>query len=143
MVDRYQLFEAKAYGADVILLIAAALSKQKIHELAKVAKELQLEILFEIHDESELDKLSPLVDMVGVNNRNLKDFTVDYNRSLTLVDKIPSEFVKVSESGISDPATIGILRAAGYQGFLIGENFMRTTDPGQAAMEFIQQSSKA
>lgn len=137
MVDRYQLFEAKAYGADVILLIAAALTHTEVRDLAAEAKQLKLEVLFEIHSEDELDKLTPDIDMVGVNNRNLKDFTVSVQRSIDLVHKIPNEFVKVSESGISSPDTVKALRELGYKGFLMGENFMKTTDPGQAAKEFI------
>ncbi len=139
MVDRYQLFEAKAYGADVILLIAAALTKQQVKDLAAEAKTLELEILFEIHTEEELDKLCPEIDMVGVNNRNLKDFTVDVQRSIDLVEKIPNEFVKVSESGISSVDTVKALKEIGYQGFLMGENFMKTEDPGLAAKDFISQ----
>lgn len=142
MVDRYQLFEAKAYGADVILLIAAALSKQKVKELAAEAKDLELEILFEIHTEEELDKLCPEIDMVGVNNRNLKDFTVDIQRSIDLVDKIPNQFVKVSESGISSVDTVKALRDVGYKGFLMGENFMKEKDPAQAAANFISELRK-
>jgi len=125
MIDPYQLTEAKAMGADVILLIAACL--------------LGLEILLEIHDETELCKVSPLVDLVGVNNRNLKNFTVDIGTSLRLAGQIPGSFAKVTESGLSSAQNILQLSNSGYQGFLIGETFMKTTDPGMACRELIAE----
>ena len=131
MIDSYQITEAKAYGADVILLIAACLTKDEIHQLAQYAKELQLEVLLEIHNETELEKISHLVDMVGVNNRNLKTFEVNIETSVKLATLIPDEFVKISESGISSVETIKILKNAGYKGFLMGENFMKTDNPAQ------------
>ncbi|MCC5938868.1 MAG: indole-3-glycerol phosphate synthase TrpC [Lunatimonas sp.] len=138
MIDEYQFVEAKSIGADCILLIAAILEPKRLEELAKFAKSLGLEVLMEVHDETELERsLNPYLDVVGVNNRNLKTFDVSVETSLTLVDKIPNEFVKISESGISDPGTLVTLQDAGYQGFLIGENFMRNIRPHQAAYNFM------
>jgi len=139
MVDEYQVIEAKAMGADVILLIAASLDKNQIKKLATCAKSLGLEILFEIHAREELDKVIDEVDMVGINNRNLKDFKVDLGHSLELAAELPDAFVKVSESGIDNPGTIKYLEKHGFKGFLIGENFMKQTDPGKACEEFIKQ----
>ncbi|TRZ41470.1 indole-3-glycerol phosphate synthase TrpC [Robertkochia solimangrovi] len=143
IIDPYQLFEAKAYGADVILLIAAVLTTREMQDLAKLASELQLEVLLEVHDLEELQRsLIPEVAMIGVNNRNLKTFEVSLDTSRSLASHIPDSFVKVSESGISDTASIAGLRDYGYRGFLIGENFMKTEDPGKNAGEFISQLQK-
>lgn len=140
IVDKYQITEAKAYGADVILLIAACLKKEEVQEFAAYAKQIGLNVLLEVHNEQELlDNLFDDIDAIGVNNRNLKDFTVDLQHSYDLLDKIPSEYIKVSESGISDPKTIKALKKAGFQSFLIGENFMKTTDPGKAIKDFIKE----
>lgn len=139
MVDEYQIIEAKAMGADVILLIAAALELEQIKRLAICAKSLGLEILFEIHAREELDKIVDEVDMVGVNNRNLKDFKVDIEHSLKLAEELPEKFVKVSESGIDNVETINYLKKHGFKGFLIGENFMKQHDPGKACEEFIRK----
>ena len=138
VVDEYQILEAKAMGADCILLIAAALSPAKVNSLAAFAQSLGLEVLMEVHNLEELEQsfCEPL-DVVGVNNRNLKTFEVSLNTSLELVDRIPNQVVKISESGISDPATLLSFRKAGFDGFLIGENFMKTSSPEQAAMDFI------
>ncbi|TKG91055.1 indole-3-glycerol phosphate synthase TrpC [Puteibacter caeruleilacunae] len=138
-VDEFQILEAKAIGASAILLIAAVLTKQEISRLARFASSLGLESLLEVHSADELEKIVPEVAMVGVNNRNLKTFDVDVKSSLELVDRIPDEFVKISESGISQVETISMLRQAGYQGFLIGENFMRTVNPGEACIEFVKE----
>jgi indole-3-glycerol phosphate synthase len=139
MIDPYQITEAKAYGADVILLIAACLKKEEVSQLAAYAKNLGLEVLLEIHDESELDKISPLVDMVGVNNRNLKTFEVSVENSIRLAKLIPASYVKISESGLSSPETIIRLKSAGFSGYLIGETFMKTADPGKACRELIDK----
>jgi indole-3-glycerol phosphate synthase len=139
IVDEYQIIEAKAMGADVILLIAAALEEDEIKKLARCAKSLGLEILFEVHTRQELDMVIDEVDMVGINNRNLKDFKVDLEHSLKLAEALPNQFVKVSESGIDSVDTIKMLRSHGFQGFLIGENFMKTDNPGEACKEFINQ----
>jgi indole-3-glycerol phosphate synthase len=138
IIDEIQLQEAKAYGADVILLIAAILSPQRVQELAIEAKKYGLEILLELHDEDELQHICDDVDMVGINNRNLKTFTVDIDNSLRLAKQIPSKFVKVAESGIDNVETIKQFRDNGYQGFLIGEQFMKTGDPAKAFEEFVK-----
>ncbi len=139
MIDEYQVYEAKAWGADVILLIAACLSPEQIKTLSQKAHELGLEVLLEIHDQEELNR-SPLeyVDIVGVNNRNLKNFAENnVNASLALAEKIPANIIKISESCISEPETINLLKSAGYRGFLIGETFMKDTSPGTKLGEFI------
>ncbi|MDR9458506.1 MAG: indole-3-glycerol-phosphate synthase, partial [Salegentibacter sp.] len=143
IIDEYQLLEAKAHGADVILLIAAVLEREQIKQLSEFAKSLNLEVLLEVHNEEELQKsIMPSLDMLGVNNRNLKTFEVSTDISKELSEKIPSEFVKVSESGISSVEAIKDLKNYGYKGFLIGENFMKTDNPGKAAGEFIQELEK-
>lgn len=139
MIDEYQVYEAKAWGADVILLIAACLSPEQIKTLSQKAHELGLEVLLEIHDQEELDR-SPLeyVDIVGVNNRNLKNFAENnVNASLNLAEKIPANIIKISESCISEPETINLLKSVGYKGFLIGETFMKDASPGTKLGEFI------
>lgn len=143
VVDEYQILEAKSIGADCILLIAAALEPEKLKSLAYFAKSLGLEVLMEVHDAEELDRsLCDGLDLVGVNNRNLKTFEVSLDTSLALVDRIPSSFVKISESGISDPKTLVQLKDAGFDGFLIGENFMKSSRPEQAAFNFIKEYRK-
>jgi indole-3-glycerol phosphate synthase len=136
MIDEYQITEAKAYGADVILLIAACLSPLRVKQLAQKAKGLGLEVLLELHDESELDHICELVDLVGVNNRNLKTFEVDLEHSTRLAEKIGIDFVKVAESGINDVNNIRYLKAHGFQGFLIGEYFMKQKSPMEAFKNF-------
>lgn len=138
-IGEYQILEAKAIGADAILLIAAVLTPTEVRQLSSFARSLGLETLLEIHDHSELGHICDTVDAVGVNNRNLADFTVDVRRSLELAPHIPDEFVKISESGLSDPATVLELRAAGFQGFLIGESFMKMERPGEACLDFINR----
>ncbi|WP_394751207.1 indole-3-glycerol phosphate synthase TrpC [Spongiimicrobium salis] len=140
IIDTYQILEAKAYGADVILLIAAILSREEIKLFSEFAKALGLDVLLEVHNEEELHKsLMPSLDMLGVNNRNLKTFEVSLETSKSLATQIPTDFVKVSESGISTVAAIQELKPYGYQGFLIGENFMKTDSPGKHATLFIDQ----
>lgn len=139
ILDTYQIYEARAIGADLILLIAAILSPSQIREFGRLAQTLGLEVLLEVHDLDELNRsICPEIDLLGVNNRNLKDFSVSLETSLNLVNLIPDQFVKVAESGIHTAADIAMLRAAGYQGFLIGQRFMETSDPGRACREFIQ-----
>ena len=138
VIDEYQLFEARAFGADIILLIASVLDKKETYALARKAKELGLEVLLELREPVELGHINQYCDFVGVNNRNLKDFSVNISQSLDLADEIPSEFIKVSESGISEVAKIHELSAAGYRGFLIGETFMRSENPGVSAQSFIK-----
>lgn len=140
VIDEYQIVEAKSIGADCILLIAAVLEPKRLEELARFAKGLGLEVLMEVHDREELERsLNDQLDLVGVNNRNLKTFDVSLDTSLSLVNIIPSQFVKISESGISDPATLVQLKAAGFDGFLIGENFMKSSRPHQAAYNFMTE----
>ncbi len=140
IIDPYQIYEAKAFGADVILLIAAVLTPKEIVEFSQLAGDLNLEVLLEIHNNDELEA-SDLrsIDMVGVNNRNLKTFEVSLETSKELSAKIPDNKIKVSESGISSAEAIKELKKYGFKGFLIGENFMRTDDPGKAAAEFINE----
>ena len=140
IIDSYQIVEAKAFGADAILLIAALLSPEEVTDFASLAHDLGMEVLLEVHNELEL-KSSDLscVDLIGVNNRNLKTFSVDLETSKRLSRIIPKEKVSVSESGISDPRAILDLRNYGFKGFLIGENFMKTEDPGASAKEFIKK----
>lgn len=143
IIDEYQIVEAKAHGADVILLIAAILSRDEIKSLSETAKGLGLDVLLEVHNEEELQKsIMPSLDMLGVNNRNLKTFEVNLETSKSLSEQIPNDFVKVSESGISSIEAIKELRPYGYQGFLIGENFMKTDDPGESAKKFIDELKK-
>jgi len=140
IIDSYQILEAKAYGADVILLIAAILTQEEIKSFSEFAKSLQLEVLLEVHNEAELQKsIMPSLDMIGVNNRNLKTFEVSLDTSKILSNHIPNEFIKISESGISNVEAIKELKPFGFQGFLIGENFMKTDNPGESANHFINQ----
>lgn len=143
-IDEYQIIEAKSIGADAILLIAAVLEPQRSKELAAVAHSLGLEVLLEVHDEAELKaNLESGADMIGVNNRNLKTFDVSIDVSKKLAPMIPDSVVKVSESGISSPETIIELRKYGYEGFLMGENFMKHNHPDTAAMDFMNELRKA
>ncbi len=140
IVDEYQIIEAKAYGADAILLIAATLSRKQIEAFSKLAKSLHLDVLCESHNAEELLKsIMPSIDLLGINNRNLKTFEVSLETSKELIKQIPDDFIKVSESGISSVEAIKELKPHGFQGFLIGENFMRTDDPGKSAAHFIKQ----
>lgn len=139
MIDEFQMVEAKAFGADVILLIAAALKNKALtRDLAIFAKNTGLQVLLEIHSEEELEHICDEVDAVGVNNRNLKTFEVDIEQSIRLADQIPAGILKIAESGINDMATKTRLREAGFHGFLIGERFMKESDPGKAFKHFVQ-----
>jgi indole-3-glycerol phosphate synthase len=138
IIDEYQIYEAKAIGSDAILLIAAILDKKQAKKFARKAKELNLQVLMELHEEEELDLLNEYVDVVGVNNRNLKNFIVDLDQSVKLAAKIPENFIKISESGITSADDILFLRRHGFKGFLIGENFMKTSNPVNSFMEFIE-----
>lgn len=142
IVDSYQLYQARLSGADAILLIASILTKNEIATLSTLAHALEMEVLLEIHDESEIEKMSDNVDLIGVNNRNLKDFTVDINHSISLIKHLPKHLVKVSESGIRDMKDVKLLREAGYKGFLIGETFMKEEHPGKALNKFISGYAK-
>ena len=140
IVDEYQIIEAKAHGADVILLIAGILNQTEIKHLSTAAKGYGLEVLLEVHNLQELEKsIMPTLDIIGVNNRNLKNFEVSLDTSRNLIGKIPDDFIKISESGLSNVSAVKDLRTYGYHGFLVGENFMKTDDPGETARKFIQQ----
>jgi len=139
IVDEYQIVQSKAMGADVILLIAACLSPSRVKRFAAFAKRLGLETLLEIHNEAELDHICDDAGIIGVNNRDLKTFTVDVNISLQLINKIPTNKIVIAESGISDVETIVTLKQAGFKGFLIGETFMKEADPAIAFADFVKK----
>lgn len=138
IVDEYQLYQAKIIGADAVLLIAAALKKEELHALAAKAHELGLEVLLEIHSVEELKYINANIDVIGINNRNLGTFFMDVENSFRMAEQLPSDAVLVSESGISDPATVKRLQKAGFKGFLIGENFMKTDNPELTLKSFIE-----
>ena len=139
VIDEFQLYEAALCGASAVLLIAACLSKEKCNTLMRLAHELGLEVLLEMHSEEELGYCELEPDVYGINNRNLGSFVTDIENSFRLAELLPKDAVKVSESGISSPDSIRQLREAGFRGFLIGETFMKTPDPGQALKEFIEK----
>ncbi len=140
IIDEYQLIESKSIGADVVLLIASILDPAKLKKLCNMAHVLQLEVLLEVHHEDELNNnMDSMADVIGVNNRNLKSFEVSTSISKRLIQLIPDEFVTVSESGIATPAIAAELGAHGFDGFLIGESFMSSSRPEQAALEFIKE----
>ncbi|MFN3754088.1 indole-3-glycerol phosphate synthase TrpC [Flavobacterium sp.] len=140
IIDEYQILEAKAHGADAILLIAAVLTRAEIKSLSEFAHSIALEVLLEVHNLEELEKsIMPSLDIIGVNNRNLKTFEVSLQNSIDLASHIPTDFVKISESGLSTVDDLKLLKSHGFQGFLIGENFMKTNNPGQALEQFITQ----
>ena len=137
VIDEAQLYAAAFCGASAVLLIAACLTKVQCKSLMDKAHTLGLEVLLEMHSESELEYADLQPDLCGINNRNLGSFVTDVENSFRLAELLPKDAVKVSESGISDPATVRALRSSGFRGFLIGENFMKTPDPGLALREFI------
>lgn len=139
IIDEYQIVESKAMGADVILLIAACLTAAEVKRLATFAHSIGLEVLLELHDEAELDHICDATGLIGINNRNLKTFEVDIERSLRMAAKIPAGKIKIAESGIDDVETINTFKDAGFKGFLMGERFMKATDPAQAFQQFVQQ----
>jgi len=140
IIDEYQIIESKSIGADVILLIAAVLGKKEILNFSGLARSLGLEVLLEIHEYEELDKVNQHINIIGVNNRNLKTFEVKTDVSEVLAEKIPDEFLKISESGISSIQVLKKLRLCGYNGFLIGEKFMSSPDPVNAFAEFVSET---
>jgi indole-3-glycerol phosphate synthase len=140
IIDEYQVVEARSSGADVILLIAAVLDEDKALSLARFAHSLDLQVLMEIHSKSEFSRINEYVDIVGVNNRDLNSFLVNINVSFELADILPSRMVKISESGISTPEKVKMLRKAGYQGFLMGEIFMKEVNPVAAFADFINKT---
>jgi indole-3-glycerol phosphate synthase len=139
IIDEYQIYQAKICGASAILLIAACLTKEQCRDFINKAHSMKLEVLLEMHTEEETEYAELGPDMCGINNRNLGSFVTDVNNSFNLIERLPAEAVKVSESGISDTNTIRQLKAAGYQGFLIGENFMKEPNPGLALQQFVSQ----
>jgi indole-3-glycerol phosphate synthase len=141
IVDDYQIYQSKAMGANAILLIASALTQTQCKQLAQKAQNLNLEVLLEIHGLNELDYINDFVTIVGVNNRNLKTFQTDTQLSIDLAQYLPSHLTKISESGISSVTTFLKLKTAGYNGFLMGETFMKYQDPGKALATFIQETS--
>lgn len=137
-VSEYQIIEAKSIGADAILLIAGVLTKEEISQFTTLAHSLGLEVLIEIHTEEELEKFNSDISLVGINNRNLNTFEVDFENSIRLAQSLPSGVVKIAESGISNPQNIIELKQKGFDGFLVGENFMKTAEPEIAAKKFIK-----
>jgi len=142
IIDEYQVYEARSIGADAILLIAEILDAKKLELLASTAKMLGLEVLCEVHSKEQLGKLCDAVDLVGVNNRNLDTFKVDINTSFELVSHIPSGKARVSESGINNPEIVFQLKNAGFDGFLIGEYFMQSANPGKMCKKFNDELKK-
>lgn len=138
IIDIFQIIEAKSLGADVILLIAECLTRKEIEDFTLIAKLLRMEVLLEMHGESQLDKYIPDIKLVGINNRDLKTFKVDIQQSIKLAEKLPADVCKIAESGINDPAVVVQLKEAGFDGFLIGEYFMKQQDPGEAFREFVE-----
>jgi len=139
IVDEYHIIEAKSIGADVILLIAAVLDTEQIRNYTKLATSLGMEVLLEVHSEDELNKIIPDIQVVGVNNRNLKTMEISLQTSLGIFSKLPKEAVKVSESGIKTAEQLIQLKDAGYNAFLMGESFMRHSRPEEACMQFIKE----
>jgi indole-3-glycerol phosphate synthase len=137
IIDEYQVVEAKASGADVVLLIAEVLTAEEVAQFARVARDLDLEVILEMHHPGQLHKITEEVDMVGVNNRNLEDFSVDISTSLEISGKVPRDKIKISESGLDGPGTIFRLIDSGYKGFLVGEFFMKHTRPDDACARFV------
>lgn len=137
IIDEYQIFQARMYAADAILLIAAELKKEEVKTFTRIAHELKLEVLLELHSENELEYADIDVDMIGINNRNLGTFHTDVKNSFLMVNKLPIEKLKVSESGIDNPDTVKALRQVGFKGFLMGEYFMKASNPGKMLKEFI------
>ena len=139
MIDAYQFYEAKALGADVILLIAACLSPTQVQEFTDLSHELGLEVLLEIHNEDELKHINKDIDLVGINNRNLKDFKVDLQHSVNLKNLLPKEMLSVAESGIYSVEDFKYLKEQGFDGFLMGEYFMKNENPGKAFEDFVKK----
>ncbi len=142
VIDKYQIVEAKSIGADIILLIAAILTKEEIAQFTELAHKLGMEVILEVHASHELEKVYKNVDVIGVNNRNLETMQIDIATSQSMSKLIPAGFIKISESGIENPEIVLELKQYGYDGFLIGSHFMKHTDPGKACEEFIEQINK-
>ena len=138
IVDPYQIIEAKAIGADLILLIAECLTSSQIAEFTDIAHSVGLQVLMELHHENQVDKIIPSLDAVGINNRDLSTFKVDIEQSISLARSLPSALIKIAESGLSDSATATRMKAQGFDGFLVGEQFMKQKDPALACKDFIK-----
>ncbi|KNB61072.1 indole-3-glycerol phosphate synthase TrpC [Chryseobacterium sp. Hurlbut01] len=141
MIDAYQFYEAKSMGADVILLIAACLSPNQVFEFTELAHQLDLEVLLEIHTEEELLHINKNIDFVGINNRNLKDFKVDLQHSVNLKNQLPYDILSIAESGIYSEEDFKFLKEKGFNGFLMGEYFMKNENPGNKFKEFISNAT--
>ena len=139
IIDEYQIYQSKLMGADAILLIAACLPPDASYRFTNIAHTLGMEVLLEIHNEEELEYIQPNVDVIGINNRDLKTFQTNIQHTINLSHKIPEKFIKISESGLSQPETVIKLQHEGFKGFLMGESFMKTTDPARTLKEFIQK----
>lgn len=139
IINEYQIYEARSIGADAILLIAEILQEKEVKQLAELAKSLDLEVLMEVHSKDQLQKATDAVNIIGVNNRNLETFEVDINTSYDLLRYIPNDIFKISESGISNPEVVFRLKEAGFNGFLIGELFMKSSHPGKKCLKFINE----
>lgn len=139
IIDEYQIIESRSLGADAILLIAAILTHDELTSLAALARSLQMEVLVEVHSKEELEKVNDNADVIGINNRNLQTFKTDANHSLSMINLLPKGVAKISESGISDAAVAFTLKEAGFDGFLIGEQFMKHSRPEEACANFIKQ----
>lgn len=137
IVDEYQIYQSRLYNADAILLIAAVLSASQISNFIRIAHDLNMQTLLELHSVHELDRFDPATDLVGINNRNLHNFSTNIDASCSLIEHLPKNVVKISESGLSEPSQVSQLRSAGFDGFLIGEQFMKHNDPGLALKQFI------
>jgi indole-3-glycerol phosphate synthase len=142
VIDEYQIYEAKSIGADIILLIAAILTKEEIARFTELAHKLGMEVILEIHAEKELENIYKNVDVIGINNRNLETMQIDIATSKSMAKLIPEGFIKISESGIENPEIVSELKQFGYNGFLIGSHFMKHAEPGKACAEFIKQINK-
>jgi indole-3-glycerol phosphate synthase len=139
IVDEYQIIEAKSIGADAILLLGNVLTKEEIKQFTLTAHALGLEVLLELRDEKEIDSINEHIELVGINNRNLVDFKVDLEQSFKLAKLLPSQVIKIAESGIDSAKTIIELKTAGFRGFLIGETFMRSSRPEEACAALIKE----
>lgn len=138
MIDEYQFYEAKSIGADVVLLIAACLSPTQVLEFTNLAHELNLEVLLEIHSEEELQNINKSIDLIGINNRNLKNFKVDLQHSVDLKNQLPKDIFSVAESGIYNKEDFKFLKEKGFDGFLMGEYFMKNENPGEKFKTFVK-----
>jgi indole-3-glycerol phosphate synthase len=139
IIDEYQLYQSKLIGADAVLLIASVLPYERYIQLLELAHKLNLEVLLEIHSEAELKYITPNIDVVGVNNRNLGTFFTDVQNSIRMAEMMPDDIVRISESGISNPEIVSRLRNKGFKGFLIGERFMSEENPSTSLKQFINE----